>query len=148
MKRYLIALALVCLCFIGCRPPNLPDEIFDYINSLGRDLDLVSEPHVDSFDDEIFIDSIVHGPPGRIDLRLPNYVYFQGVIQAEDHLVVAGQVRIVGGLLGAETGVAALYSGAMVTSNPQAFRDAGEALQGGPDGVSTRVRSWREVPNP
>lgn len=92
-----------------------------------------------------WIQQLLFGSPDRSDPRLPNYSYFQGLAQAGEHVVIAGQVRVVGGVLGADSGVGSLYAGAMVTTNPYAFTGA-DGLVGGPPGIRTRVGHWEELP--
>lgn len=94
-----------------------------------------------------WITQLLFASPDRSDPRLPSYTYFQGLAQAGEHIVIAGQVRVVGGVLGADSGVGSLYAGAMVTTNPYAFTGA-EGLVGGPPGIRTRVGHWEELPGP
>lgn len=63
---------------------------------------------------------------------------------------MAGQVRILGGLLGADTpdAVVSFYNGAMITTNAHSFVGAGDALTGGPVGMRTRIRNMEEIPTP
>lgn len=84
----------------------------------------------------------------RSSVRLPNYAYLQGLVQAKEHVSLIGQVRVVGGVLGVETGVAAFYDGAMVTANPYAFTYASKYLTGGSGGFRTRIGSMQEVATP
>ena len=86
----------------------------------------------------------------RFDPRLPGYSYFQGLVQAENHVTIAGQVRVVGGVTGADDADATVnfYGGAMVTTNPYAFLGAGDSITGGPAGMLTRIRTLEEIPNP
>ncbi len=95
-----------------------------------------------------WLQATLFGAPNRADPRLPNYAYFQGILQAKKHLLIAGQVRVVGGVLGSDNGVASFYAGAMVTTNPYAFTGAGPVLTGGPNGIRTRVGHWEEIPTP
>jgi hypothetical protein len=148
---YALIFSISILC-VACDPDNVPGDLIPYLTVLtGRDLDLTGPALASPSDRNEIIDAALHQAPGRVDLRLPNYSYFQGLIQVENHLVLAGQVRVVGGVLGGVAGgsggVSALYSGAMVTANPGAFEDAGDSLKGGPAGVKTRVRKWEEIPN-
>lgn len=148
MKKIWFFLLLSSLLLLGCQPRNLPDEVSSYVSGLEREIDVDAVPLVEEIDANAFIDSIVREAPGRLDLRLPNYAYFQGIVQADKFVVLAGQVRVVGGVLGVDdpNGAAALYSGAMVTANPEAFLEADDTLIGGDAGLRTRVRSWREIP--
>jgi hypothetical protein len=134
---------------LGCAdpPPYIPPEI------LANPPDLLSDhvsplPLGESFDGNDWIQSTLFGAPNRSDPRLPNYSYFQGLLQAKEHILVTGQVRIVGGVLGADNGVGAFYAGAMATTNPYAYTAAGPLLTGGPNGIRTRVGHWEEIPNP
>jgi len=140
---------LIALSFLfGCEPDNVPTPLHSFLGDFAENLDLTGNSFVSESNQDEIIDSTIHNAPGRVDIRLPNYVYFQGIVHAKNNFVMAGQVRVVGGVLGVENGVAALYSGAMVTANPGAFQDAADLLAGGPSGISTRVRKWEEVPNP
>ncbi len=102
----------------------------------------------ESIDSDSYMERLLSGASNRFDARLPGYSYFQGVAQAYNHILVAGQVRVVGGVLGADVpnATASFYQGAMVTTNAQAFFGAGQSLTGGDDGVVMRIRSWRIVP--
>lgn len=104
----------------------------------------------ETIDGATYVSQLLGGASNRFDPRLPGYSYFQGVIQANNHITVVGQVRIVGALLGAdrENGTVSLYSGAMITTNAHAVVGAGESLTGGPDGMRTRIRKLEEIPTP
>ncbi|MFN8610341.1 MAG: hypothetical protein U0931_22580 [Vulcanimicrobiota bacterium] len=52
-----------------------------------------------------------------VNLGLPNYAYFQGLLYSKQNIFMAGQVRVVGGLV-AQGNVTVAGEG-MVTSNPE-----------------------------
>lgn len=101
-----------------------------------------------TIDGETYIGRLLGGASNRPDVRLPGYSYFQGVIQAENHITITGQVRVIGAILGADrpNSTASLYSGAMVTTNAHALVGAGDALVDPRDGMRTRIRNWEEIP--
>lgn len=139
--------------FSGCTSPpdNVAPEVLDYLVDKGRYLEISPVPLSPLTDADAVVDNLIlGGDSGRVDPRLPSYSYFQGLVHARKHLWIAGQVRVVGGVVGVDgaNSTFSLYKGAMVTSNPDAFLGAGTALTGGPDGMRTRVASWEEIPNP
>lgn len=160
--RCFLALILLTLYICGCgqsQEHKIPSEVSD--NFIGQDSNLSDFPPVGggatptSTDTEEFVNDNIFNPSSRVDLRLPGYSYFQGIVQAETHLLVTGQIRIVGGILGAgdgsttsTPGTVTLYRGAMVTSNPEAFLGAGTSLTNGPAGITTRISKWEEIPTP
>ncbi len=144
----LVLLGLGLGCSGGQPAPYVPDEIISTVQSTGYSLNVSPSPLNEDIDGDQWLDAILFGATARTDPRLPNYSYFQGLIEADKHIVIAGQVRIVGGVVGADTGVVALYAGAMMTANPYAFTGAGNSLTGGEPGIRTRVGEWKEIPNP
>lgn len=104
--------------------------------------------YTDAASGQVFIRRLLSGTSNRTDVRLPGYSYFQGVIQSDQHLMLAGQVRVVGALLGSEGKTVSLYSGSMVTSNAHAILGASASLSGLPDGIRSRIRSIEEIPTP
>lgn len=127
----------------GTVPDYIPEEV---IRDMPEGAEHIVAPGLqEDIDGNNWITNLLFGAPNRADPRLPNYSYFQGLLQADRHIMVAGQVRIVGGMLGADHGVASFYAGAMVTTNPFSFSGAGPFLNGGPDGVRTRVAHWEEI---
>lgn len=145
------AVALLLLN-IGCSTPdNIASEVVADATPGGRSITISSTGYSPVASPNEVVDSIVRdGGSGRVDPRIPNYSYFQGIVQAHNHIIVAGQVRIVGGILGADDtdATVSLYRGAMVTSNPDAFLGAGARLSGGEDGVRTRIDDLEEIPSP
>lgn len=115
--------------------------------SSGAGFNLSPGGFTDSASGETYIKRLLTGTSNRLDVRLPGYAYFQGIVQAEKHIMVAGQVRIVGGVLGADSGTCSLYSGAMVTTNAHALMGASDSMNGLPDGIRTRIRTWEEIPS-
>jgi hypothetical protein len=99
---------------------------------------------------DTYVGQLLGDASNRLDPRLPGYSYFQGLIQANNHITVAGQVRVIGGILGADRSEAttSLYNGAMITTNAHAFVGAGDALVDGPPGMRTRIRHMEEIPPP
>lgn len=149
--RALVGLVLLGLglgCSGGQPAPYVPDEIVATVASTGYTLNVTSTQLNEDIDGDQWLDAVLFGATARTDPRLPNYAYFQGLIQADEHIVIAGQVRIVGGVVGADSGVMALYAGAMMTANPYAYTGAGTSLTGGEPGIRTRVGEWKEIPNP
>lgn len=122
------------------------DEV--YAEFQDSDFTIEAGGYTDPVTGDSYIAHLLGGASNRTDLRLPGYTYFQGIIQADKHLTVAGQVRIVGALLGADAGTCSLYNGAMITTNAHALIGAGEALNGMPEGIRTRIRTWEEIPAP
>lgn len=132
----------------GPAPAGISQEVFnDYYAS---DIDVTAETYLETVVGTEFVVRLLGRASNRRDVRLPGYSYFQGLIHSENHVTVAGQVRIVGGLLGTDRDFATanLYGGAMVTTNAHAFTGAGDSLKGGPAGMKTRIRNWKEIPNP
>lgn len=134
----------------GCSqsPTNIASEVADSFEGEAPPVtDLAPIVFHESLDSDSYIERLLSGASNRFDARLPGYSYFQGVGQAYNHILVAGQVRVVGGILGADApnATASFYQGAMVTTNAHAFFGAGKSLTGGGDGVTTRIRSWRIV---
>lgn len=130
-------------------PTSVASSVYNhYQNSLAADR-VTGINYTDTLQGGLYVKQLFSGKSNRRDPRLPGYSYFQGLIQANNHITVAGQVRIVGGLLGADGGdsVVSLYNGAMITTNAHSFVGA-DALSGGPDGVRTRVRKLEEIPTP
>ena len=111
--------------------------------------DISASTLTDTLDGDVYIKGLLSGK-GYSDVRLPGYSYFRGLIETRRHITISGQVRIVGGVLGVDgaSAVASLYDGAMLTTNPRAFVGAGNLLTGGPAGVKTRIRRWKEIKNP
>lgn len=144
-------------------PPSsrVSEDLYnDYSSVSGSDHLLAASTLVESIDGDAYVGRLLNGT-GHPDIRLPGYSYFQGLIQANNHVTVAGQVRIVGGVMGAsgiddgetlstsgDDGTLNLYQGAMVTVNGQAFADADDLLLGTPSGIKTRVKTWKEVRSP
>jgi len=52
-----------------------------------------------------------------VNLGLPNYTYVQGLIVSQQNVFLAGQVRVVGGIVA--TGNAVVAGDGMVTTNPE-----------------------------
>lgn len=128
---------------------NVSSEVSeDYSSSTAADI--AATGLVEGIDRDDYIAGLLGSASNRNDPRLPGYSYFQGVIQAQNHITIAGQVRIVGAVLGVEDpgATANLYNGAMVTSNAHAVTGAGLSLTGGPPGMRTRIKSLEEIPNP
>lgn len=133
----------------GGNPNAYSNEIYsDYqtVYSSGGNYNLTPGGFTDTASGDTYIKRLLSGTSNRLDVRLPGYSYFQGVVQSDKHLTVAGQVRIVGGVLGVDHGTCNLYSGAMVTTNAHAFMGASDSLTGLPDGIRTRIRTWEEIP--
>jgi hypothetical protein len=132
----------------GAPPPGIASEAFaDYSTT---PITIASGTYTETINGGDFINQLLGDASNRFDPRLPGYSYFQGVIQAENHITVAGQVRIVGGLLGTDRAdaTASLYSGAMITTNAHGIVGAGSSLTGGPPGMRTRIRTMEEIPTP
>lgn len=127
---------------------NYSKEVYDDYKDEAIDLPVAG--YSETLNGNDYISQLLGGASNRFDPRLPGYSYFQGVLQADNHITIAGQVRVVGGIMGAdrEDATGNLYSGAMITTNAHAFLGAGEALDGGPPGVRTRIRDMEEIPNP
>ncbi len=131
----------------GVPPSTVAGEAFndykDRTNTIG------TGAFSETINGEDYIGRLLGGASNRPDVRLPGYSYFQGVIQAQNHITITGQVRVVGALLGADrpNSTASLYSGAMVTTNAQALVGAGEALVDPRPGMRTRIRNWEEIPS-
>lgn len=53
----------------------------------------------------------------QVNLGLPNYTYFQGLVVSRQHVFLAGQVRVVGGVVA--NGNAVVSRAGMVTTNPE-----------------------------
>jgi len=138
------------LMISGCSSNQVADEVKTDYQSTYQDLSVDAQAYSSNLDADAYIDALVRGGSSRLDPRLPNYTYFQGVIHAQNHIIVAGQVRVVGGLLGNEVSDAttSLYRGAMVTTNPYAFTGAGDSMSGGTPGMKTRIDRWEEIENP
>lgn len=148
LPQILMALAVVLGGCSGGQPVSyVPDEIFQTAQNSGYSLNLTPENLNEQYQGNEWINQVLFGGAARTDPRLPNYSYLQGLLQAEEHIIVSGQVRIVGGVVGADTGVVALYAGAMLTANPYAYTGAENALTGGPNGIKTRIGRWREIPS-
>lgn len=152
LKR-LVWAGLTLLVVAGCggSSNNVASEVVDDAVASGRTLTISSSGYSQVVSPDELVDSIVRGGgSGRVDPRLPGYSYFQGIVQAKNHILLAGQVRVVGGVLGADEpdATVSLYRGAMITSNPDAFLGAGASLTGGPDGIRTRISSLEEIPSP
>lgn len=131
----------------GETPPGyIPPEISGGAGS-GSGFEFTASGLSQDIDAQSWLQQTLFGASGKADPRLPNYSYFQGLLQAKEHIVVAGQVRVVGGMVGADEGVASLYAGAMVTTNPFSFTGA-DGLTGGPAGIRTRIGHWEEIPTP
>lgn len=52
-----------------------------------------------------------------VNLGLPNYTYVQGMIVSQQNVFLAGQVRVIGGIVA--TGNAVVAGDGMVTTNPE-----------------------------
>ena len=138
-------------CGGGANQSYYADEAYeDYEEAYerGEGINLQAGGYTDTVTGDASIKRLLSGTSNRTDLRLPGYSYFQGVIQAKKHLMVAGQVRVVGAVLGSDEETASFYSGAMVTTNAHALVGAGASLDGMPAGIRTRIRAWEEVPAP
>jgi len=53
----------------------------------------------------------------EVNVGLPNYAYFQGLLYSQQNVFLAGQVRVVGGLIA--TGNVTVAGNGMVTTNPE-----------------------------
>ncbi len=126
----------------------IADEVLATYSEGSPLMDLAGIDYNESIESDGYVARLLGGASNRFDARLPGYSYFQGVAQANGHISLAGQVRVVGAVLGAdmEDATASFYQGAMVTTNAQAFFGAGSSLVGGPDGIQTRIKSWEIVP--
>lgn len=153
-NRFLIVAIAILTMLWGCGcdnpPPNVPQEIADTFDDDGYYPDINQQPLNEQVNGNDFLTEMLFGGAARTDPRLPNYSYCQALLQAEEHIIVAGQVRVIGGLVGADSGVVSLYSGAMITANPYAYTGSGAGLTvaNGGNGVKTRVGEWREIPTP
>lgn len=132
----------------GSRDNYIATEVDADYNS--DDILVTPITYTETLNGEDYISKLLGDGGSRFDPRLPGYSYFQGVIQAENHVTIAGQVRVVGAVMGADETDATLnfYGGAMVTTNAHGILGAGDALIGGPAGIPTRIKSMEEVPNP
>jgi hypothetical protein len=121
-----------------------------YNDYSGSAINIPAGGYTETLNGEDYIARLIGDASNRLDPRLPGYSYFQGLIQSANHITIAGQVRVVGGVMGADRtdATANLYGGAMVTTNAHAFLGAGDSLVGGPAGMRTRIRSMEEVPQP
>ncbi len=131
----------------GTAPAGVAQELFnDYYNS---NVNLSAGTFQEVLLGSEFTTQVTGAASNRLDVRLPGYTYFQGLIHADNHVTVAGQVRVVGGIVGSEReyATANLYGGAMITTNAHAFTGSGSALKGGPQGMKTRIKRWKEVPS-
>lgn len=131
-------------------PNQVAQEVADTYSSLATPDDTAAATLSENINGDAYIAGLLSGASNRHDVRLPGYSYFQGVIHAENHVTVAGQVRVVGGILGVSrtNATANLYNGAMVTSNAHAVLGAGSDLVNGPAGIKTRIKTLEEVPSP
>ena len=113
-------------------------------------MNIPSTSYAATLNGEQYIAQLLGAGGSRFDPRLPGYSYFQGLVQAENHVTIAGQVRVIGGVAGADDADATVnfYGGAMVTTNPHAYLGAGDSLTGGPAGMLTRIKTLEEVANP
>ena len=144
-KNLILCLALLTM---ACSSNQVSQEVEDDYSSSGLPTELTAQALNQVVDGEELIEGTLFGAANRVNPRIPSYSYFQGMIQADQHLIVAGQVRVVGSVLGSPNGVVNLYSGAMITTNPQAYTTAGSAVTGGPAGMKTRIAKWEEIPTP
>lgn len=128
-------------------PPGIAQEV--YTDYHAANLDVTADTYVEAVVGPNYMMQLLGGASNRMDVKLPGYSYFQGLIHSDNHVTIAGQVRVVGGVLGTDRSYATanLYSGAMVTTNAHAFTGAGDSLKGGPAGMKTRIRNWKEVPS-
>ena len=70
-----------------------------------------------------------------LNLGLPNYAYYQGMIISRKNAYLAGQVRVVGGLIA--VGNVSLAGGGMVTTNPESQLNRVQVTQ-----ARWKVESW------
>lgn len=70
-----------------------------------------------------------------VNLGLPNYTYYQGMIITQKNTFVAGQVRVVGGL--SAVGNVSLAGGGMLTTNPESQLNRIQVSQ-----ARWKVESW------
>lgn len=149
--RIRIGMLIALIFLVGCDPDDyVSNEVQSYAPSSPTFQDVDPTPYVETLDPQEYVVQLLSGVNVGVDLRLPGYSYFQGVIQANNHVVIAGQVRVVGGVIGVDAPDATLnlYNGAMITSNPHSFLGAEDGLVGGPAGMYTRIRTLQEIPNP
>lgn len=123
-------------------------EVYDDYAS--APVNIGSTTYSNTLNGEEYIAQLLGDGGSRFDPRLPGYSYFQGLVQAENHVTIAGQVRVIGGITGADAADATVnfYGGAMVTTNPYAYLGAEDSLVGGPPGLLTRIKTLEEIPNP
>ena len=131
-------------------PSRVAGAVYEHYQDSLADARISAIGYTDTMQGGLYIKQLLGGGSNRFDPRLPGYSYFQGLVQANHHIPVAGQVRIVGGVRGADgtNSVVSLYNGAMITTNAHSFVGAGKALTGGPDGMRMRIRKMEEVPIP
>jgi hypothetical protein len=70
-----------------------------------------------------------------VNLGLPHYTYYQGMIVSKGNAYLAGQVRVVGGLVA--VGNVSLAGGSMVTTNPESQLNRIQVTQ-----ARWKVESW------
>lgn len=134
----------------GCDGSDSQYSSEAYEDFKDSDMELQAGGYTETVSGDSYIDRMLGGTSNRTDPRLPGYSYFQGIIQANRHITIAGQVRVVGAVLGGDgtpgsPGTCSLYSGAMVTTNAHALMGASDNLNDFPAGVRTRIRSWEEI---
>ncbi|MCL5037218.1 MAG: hypothetical protein M1269_08905 [Chloroflexi bacterium] len=98
--------------------------------------------------DEYFDLFFYNSTNGRLNLYIPNYAYFQGLVYSHGNFTAAGPLRVIGGVVALDPSSAIgrninLEDGAMLTTDPEYLSQVFP-----PYTRSYRVIEWKEIPNP
>jgi len=91
-----------------------------------------------------FVDLLFNQPKNiRLQLTVPRYGYFKGLVYSKGFVRLIGQIRVIGGVVAAgDDSAVALMQGAMATSNPDAFNNRVR-----PPVQRMRIVEWKETGN-
>lgn len=151
MKLRMFVIVMTAIFFAGCSSPpsNVADEVIDDLVAGNISPQVVSATGpVSGPSASTFLGQLFDGAgDGRLNMELPNYAYFQGILHSNRHIITVGQVRVVGGMVVSYNGgTVDLYRGAMVTSLPDYYMSRFGELQGGGNQGKFVVADWKEVP--
>ncbi|MCD6309144.1 MAG: hypothetical protein J7M18_00410 [Candidatus Eremiobacteraeota bacterium] len=96
-----------------------------------------------------YFDLFFYNPTnGRLNLFIPNYAYFQGLVYTHGNFTAAGPLRVIGGVVALSTTPGTgknihLQDGAILTTDPEYLRQVFP-----PYTRSYRIIEWKEIPNP
>lgn len=170
MKFKLLALAIAAIFVVGCddedsnrhssvTTTSTPDAqgattttTTDYLNTAGGQSFTTTQAgqffatpghFTDGLPPNTYLQLLFKSPyDPRVQLYLPKYSYYQGLVYAARNLQVIGQVRVVGAAMNAGSNSKMLVAqGAMVTTDPDYLKDQ---LQ--PPNQRYTILQWKEIP--